>query len=48
MSTGFPKFVQLNELFDGRFISDDAIYFKVNVDISRLIQQQQQQQQQQL
>ena len=38
---GFPKFVQLKELFDGRFISDDAIYFKVHVDISRLMQLQQ-------
>ena len=36
---GFPKFVPLKELFDGRFINDDAIYFKVHVDISRLTQQ---------
>jgi len=39
MSAGFPKFVQLKELFDGRFVHDDAIYFKVQVDISRLMQQ---------
>jgi len=45
--SGFPKFVPLKELFDGRFICDDAIYFKVHVDISRLMQPQQQQQQQQ-
>jgi len=42
--TGFPKFVALKELFDGRFICDDAIYIKVHVDISRVMQQQQQQQ----
>ena len=34
---GFPKFVPLKELFDGRFICEDVIYFKVHVDISRLL-----------